>query len=240
MSNVVDPKLLLCALGLLLLLLLSFQTYEEVFYNPPNFLPIHIVSLPSRKAERLDPLLARIRPSPLYGVRSVVSVDGKKEVTETFLNQGQIGCWLSHAKIWRQIEKQTENYALVLEDDALVSLPEMLDEIHGIVSKMPLDWSVCYLGGVYQDKSSAVQILQRLFRSDSSVIWHSHAYLLTREAAKKLLEMSVTFNNSFNKQSFDNVLPVDDWMTNPNRSLKVFLVSPELVPFVRDNISDTR
>ena len=240
MSKFIDLKLLTCMLVAVvaaLILLLSLKTHEG--FVAADFLPIHIVSLPSRKAQRLDPLLARIRPSPSYGVRSVVGVDGKKDVVETFLNKGQIGCWLSHAKIWRQIEKQTEDYALVLEDDALVSLPEMLDEIRAIVHEMPRDWSVCYLGGVYKDPSSAFRVSPHLFRSATSVIWHSHAYLLTREAAKRLLEMSITFNASFSKQKFQKVVPLDDWMTNPDRSLQVFLVSPNLVPFARDEISDT-
>ncbi len=47
------------------------------------------------------------------------------------LSDGEVGCYLSHLGVWRQIAARGIDRALVLEDDALLSpaLPAMLDQL---------------------------------------------------------------------------------------------------------------
>ena len=232
--------------GIVLLAVVAFQSrIVEKFFVSTSILPIYIVSLASRKEDRLDPLLrslnVRGEGGTNYYVRSIVGVDGQAQVVEAFqLSKGQIGCWLSHAKIWKSIAKeQSEPYALVLEDDALVEMPKTYLKIKEILGELNLSWDVCYLGGHFVDKSNVQRVSKSLSFSPTSRMWHSHAYLISREGAAKLLKMSDAFNESTKMSAFAQVMPVDDWMTDPERGLKIFMTDPELIPFIRDSISDT-
>jgi hypothetical protein len=53
------------------------------------------------------------------------------------------------------------------------------------------------------------------------------------------LEKSEVFNNVPSVTSFANVVPVDDWMTDPRRALKIYKSEPELIGFAHDSVSDT-
>ena len=117
-------------LALVIAKIVMSQTVTENFNSGPTFdfvLPIYIISLPIRKAMRLDPLLQRIKPDPRYSLEEVHAVDGAKDLIddrETFLSRGQTGCWLSHAYFWRVIADRPEPFALILEDDAMIYLPD--------------------------------------------------------------------------------------------------------------------
>lgn len=217
-----------------------YPKQEDTFVQPT--LPIYIISLPERKADRLDPLLANIGKDPKarYDVRKVHAVNGKREVIEGFLGKGQIGVWLSHVDMWREISVAKEPYALVLEDDAQIRLPEMMDAIETILGELKSSWDLCFLGGRYADPGShpVKRVSHHLVTSESR-IWHCHAYLITKEAARKLLEQSASFHGSRVQSAYNNVLPVDDWMSHRDRGLRIFMTDPELIGFKHDNISDT-
>ena len=55
----------------------------------------------------------------------------------TLPNLGEIGVYMSHKKVWELIANQEEDFALVLEDDALIDdkLLEDIDSILSLVSK---------------------------------------------------------------------------------------------------------
>lgn len=228
------------------------ETYEEIG-KVARFgfvLPVYIISLPVRRATRLEPLLGRLGGGgggSGFVVREVHAVDGRKDVTddrETFLSHGQAGCWLSHVHFWRKIAEQGdgEPFALVLEDDAAIRLPEMMPDLVDVVAGMPEDWDVCYLGGVYQARDGipieVVRVSDRVVRS-TSIMWYSHAYLITRRAAAKMLALSEEFNGRTQLSAFEQVLPLDDWMTHRDRRMQVFNANPELVGRDDDGVSDT-
>jgi hypothetical protein len=81
---------------------------------------------------------------------------------------------------------------------------------------------VCYLGGTYHDKKGSYNVYKNILKSDTSLIWHSHAYLIRKRAVIRLVDMSKS-----------------DWMTHPERGLNVYKVEPELVKFGWDGVSDT-
>ena len=187
----------------------------------------------------MKPLLDNINRDDRYGVEYVNAVNGTKEIVESFLNKGQVGCWLSHVDMWTHIAEATNPYALVLEDDANIHLPEQLQSIYDVLADLPAGWDVCYLGGRYQHPETARNVGNLLETSASSVIWHSHAYLITKQAASDLFSQSRTFNASRNLSAFNDVRPVDDWMTSPERNINIYKVRTELIPFKYDGISDT-
>ncbi len=65
----------------------------------------------------------------------------KKESIKTIgreLSPGEVGCALTHAKIWERMIIESIEEALILEDDALIG--EMLFKILEVREKFPNDW----------------------------------------------------------------------------------------------------
>lgn len=234
--------IILVLLLVLILLLLSELNSKNV--SSP-ILPIYIVSLPARKEDRLYTLLAKIKNSDSYYIKDINAVNGNNVVVEHYLNNGQIGCWLSHVYFWKLIVSQKEPYALILEDDADIYLPEMFQSIVTILNKLPRLWDLCYLGGWYLDNNPiyinriALTENQNIVQSKTSKLYQTHAYLITKKCANKLLKQSNSFNTSYQRSSYKYISPVDDWMSAPERNIEIFKIEPNLISPLYDNISDT-
>jgi GR25 family glycosyltransferase involved in LPS biosynthesis len=132
----------------------------------------------------------------------------------TFCTYSQIGCFLSHKKVWQMIADGPDEMAIVLEDDCEVIdnfNKDYLDTIKA-VSQVDPNWDFVYLGcfgGCSVDRSS-YGIMSRLsvlasknltqpdgFLSDLLYVPQSpvgfHCYTLTRSCARKLLKkMNIT------------------------------------------------
>lgn len=232
-------KILILALILVLvLIILTFPIYckKDFFENPS--LSIYIISLEKHKEGRLKLLQSKIKPDPRYNIKRIYAVDGQKEI-EGFLSKGQIGCWLSHVEMWREIVKNKESYALILEDDADILLPYMMTAIENVHKSLPDKWDMCFLSGWWPDTSHIIKVSDIFEKSDISPIYGTHAYLLSYTGASNLLAQSSDFNNSKSQKTYDNIDPVDHWMTHPDRNLIVYKTIKDLVPNINDGISDT-
>lgn len=230
--------IILCILiFLLLMIIIGSNLNKEEFQQP--LLPIHIISMEKYRQDRLVRLLAKIQNDHRYIIRRIYAFDGSKNIIEGFkLKSGQIGCWRSHVEHWKDIQRQYEPYALILEDDADIKLPQLLPQIQQVIQELPTGWHICYIGGKYTEDKEIHRIAPSIVKSDS-VMWHSHAYLITPQGADALLKMSANFNSDNKKSAWDNVTPVDVWMTHSDRKLNIYKTDPELVPFIDDNIHDT-
>lgn len=236
------------------------QTHETFSDKEKDFgftLPIYVISLPIRKESRLDPLLKRIKPDshdpPCYEIVEVNAVDGRSDVVddrETFMSPGQAGCFLSHVYFWKKIATGSEPFALVLEDDAMIHLPEMIPELVDLVSSLPTNWDVLYLGGVYQNHREGhtheIKRLKGKIVSSDAFMFYSHAYFITRDAAAEMLEKSETIawggkdgGENSSLRAFDAVIPVDEWMTHEDRNMQVYNTDPVLITKSDDGVSDT-
>lgn len=110
------------------------------------------------------------------------------------LSGGALGCYMSHIAIYRRMEVEGIQLALILEDDAVL-LPQvktLLDQ-----GSRSLDFEYCFLGCedrgdegfVYFDSASAVPISgQMTMYKLSSGPYCTHAYLITLRGAKRRLE----------------------------------------------------
>jgi glycosyl transferase family 25 len=105
------------------------------------------------------------------------------------LSKGEIGCALSHLSIYRKMVEEYCPYALVLEDDA-----KILDK--------DISRTLARIAGIYSDQTPAVVLLNHVMRYDANTkialngthgIYDayrgvcSHAYFITRSAAKILM-----------------------------------------------------
>lgn len=109
------------------------------------------------------------------------------------LTWGEIGCFLSHFKVWEMIAAGDEP-VLVLEDDVI--LDKNLSEVEPFLGRHEM----LYLAHVEMDKQGAESISEELVRP--CYPYHMSAYILTPAAAKKLISTDIR----------KNIIPVDEYL----------------------------
>jgi GR25 family glycosyltransferase involved in LPS biosynthesis len=138
-----------------------------------------------------------------------------------FMAPGEVGCAMSHAKLWRLLDERqnVQDTMLILEDDAVFYNNErngnrmnFLNAFMSVWNVLPSDWHIIYLGFSPRGKRIPVNIKTkdiqhmpvdvRLFRPTYG--FHTHAYALSKTAASTLL-----FNGPING-------PVDVWLADNN------------------------
>lgn len=115
---------------------------------------------------------------------------------------GEIGCSLSHRKIYEIITKTSENFNLILEDDVITEDPEFLaklQKLENILSSTYFFSSkavIIHLGIMESvEYNRKVKINRKVLKSlrlktnnQVEPIWRTHAYIINKKAASKLLE----------------------------------------------------
>jgi glycosyl transferase family 25 len=110
------------------------------------------------------------------------------------LTRGEVGCFLAHRKVWQKIVEGSERVCLVLEDDARWIAPAdtevalAADAIAGRPMLVRLLSQPQRSYRIWRNLSSSSSLFLPTRPSDLSV-----AYLITREAAVRLLEASERF-----------------------------------------------
>lgn len=107
-----------------------------------------------------------------------------------FMTKGEIGCALSHLKIYQKIVDENIPYALILEDDAIfdAEFPKYLKEIENFLSQKPNFELVClmYQGDKYL-KNLNLKTNKRISLYKMRAGTGTYGYVITKAAAKKLL-----------------------------------------------------
>jgi len=98
---------------------------------------------------------------------------------------GAVGSSLSHIDAWRQFVASGAKRCLILEDDAIITADQM-EQIDKLVPDLPAKWGIWILG--YYRPNLIVESLHAKPWNRVYNFTAAHAYLLTREAAEKLLE----------------------------------------------------
>ena len=227
----------------LLLITLSIAVYLVKYqerFQERAVLPIYIISLPNRN-ERLSSLLLRIKPSTEYHIRHVYAVNGKDFVEgfEEVLRAGQIGCWMSHITMWEMIGKQSEPYALVLEDDADIKLPNQMAEIQNAIDKLPSNWKILLLGGHVVSPDKQLKLSNNIVKPNGTT-YHTHAYIIKRSVAQDLVKRTQHLKDQHKRTDW-KMLPIDNWLSDPSTGLLdgFYVIQPNMVGFIGDSISDT-
>jgi GR25 family glycosyltransferase involved in LPS biosynthesis len=100
---------------------------------------------------------------PFDDVTVIDAFDGKNMKGETSaieldmasrfngLDPGEIGCFLSHLRIFNRMRKENLPYALIFEDDAIFC-DNFLDEYSKLIQDLPSDTDILYLGGRFEPR----------------------------------------------------------------------------------------
>ncbi|KAL0280133.1 UNVERIFIED_CONTAM: hypothetical protein PYX00_001518 [Menopon gallinae] len=119
------------------------------------------------------------------------------------MTHGEIGCFLSHYFIWKQIVEKGYQVVMVLEDDVRFEpyFREKLTALMNELKDLDLYWDLIYLGRKrLQDKEDWVKGCTSLVHVAYS--YWTLGYLLTLNGAKKLLE----------QDPLKNLIPVDEYL----------------------------
>lgn len=114
----------------------------------------------------------------------------------------EIGCALSHYKIWETIVTEKIDKALILEDD--VVFLENFNEEYKNIQNIPFNYDICFLG---RSKLNKLYNLGEECEINNSLVipkysYNMQSYILTYEGACKLI------NTNF----INHLLPVDEFL----------------------------
>ncbi|NXO07900.1 GT252 galactosyltransferase, partial [Oriolus oriolus] len=214
---------------------------------------IFMINLKRRK-DRRDRMLRTLYEQEI-AVKVVEAVDGKALNTSQLkalsiemlpgyrdpyssrpLTRGEIGCFLSHYYIWKEVVSRGLEKTLVIEDDVRFEhqfkrkLMKLMDDIE----QAQLDWELIYIGRKrmqVQEPERAVPNVRNLVEADYS--YWTLGYAISFHGAQKLI----------GAEPFSKMLPVDEFLPimynkHPvtkymeyyeSRDLKAFSAEPLLV-----------
>lgn len=164
----------------------------------PASVPVYIISL-SHRGDRLKACLARhhhiVHPRVIEGVNgSTLTVPIPEKLT-----RGEVGCFMSHIKALRAIASSSAPYALVLEDDVILSFPECL----AWIDKLPADWEVLSLGCNWEPETND-QVAPGLVRMNAQPLYGTQAILYSKAGARRIAERAMATGVS---EAYDIWLP---------------------------------
>jgi GR25 family glycosyltransferase involved in LPS biosynthesis len=99
---------------------------------------------------------------------------------------GAVGCSMSHAKVWQRIVDSEAPYAVIMEDDARLTM-DQLQKINQLAKTIPADTGI-WLFGVYRPNMIHEPLPNGSPWSRVHAFTASHAYVITRATAQKFLE----------------------------------------------------
>jgi len=156
----------------------------------------------SNRIQRIKERLQGLEYEFFYGVDAtkldfnniIVDHNGYKKVMPQNLTFGQIGCSLSHVKLYEKITNSDWDRVLILEDDC-VFLPE-INNIEEYMKQLPNDWGMLYLGYLsnYSANSNFNRNIAKITREDFQTLCGTHCIGINKEFAKRMAE--------FNKEGF--------------------------------------
>ncbi|XP_065265570.1 procollagen galactosyltransferase 2 [Emys orbicularis] len=211
-----------------------------------GFDEIFMINLKRRK-DRRDLMLRTLYEQEI-AVKIVEAVDGKALNTSQLkalnidmlpgyqdpyssrpLTRGEIGCFLSHYSIWKEVVNRELEKTLVIEDDVRFEhqfkrkLMKLMDDIE----QVQLDWELIYIGRKrmqVQRPEKAVPNVMNLVEADYS--YWTLGYAISFEGAQKLI----------GAEPFSKMLPVDEFLPimynkHPVEKYKEYYESRDLKAF---------
>ncbi|KAG7317313.1 hypothetical protein KOW79_019611 [Hemibagrus wyckioides] len=152
------------------------------------------------------------------------------------LTKGELGCFLSHYNIWKEIVERGLKTSLVIEDDLRFEIffRRRLKNLMSEVESEGLDWDLIYIGRKRMQvdhPEKAVPNIHNLVEADYS--YWTLGYMMSLQGAKKLLKAEPLSKmmpvDEFLPVMF-NKHPVSDYMEQfETRDLKAFSAEPLLI-----------
>lgn len=123
---------------------------------------------------------------------------------DIFMNEGALGCNLSHFLLWNMLKHQPENEFLVFEDDAVFD-PDFKDVFQKVYDRLPSDWQIAYVGWVPYGKDGPPMVIEEgiSIRTPSA----THAYLVRKNVLEELCNIMLPFQSNIDLTIIQRLLP---------------------------------
>jgi GR25 family glycosyltransferase involved in LPS biosynthesis len=153
------------------------------------------------------------------------------------LSAGELGLICSARQLWKKIaDSKDDQIAIVFEDDIILS-DNFDQKIKDIFVALPPKWDIIYVDHRHYDDasewhSSLLKINDKLLKNDGlKNTWGTHAYIINKNSAKKLLKYQAKYYNN---------IPLDNLFVENIRSNKLdAYISSEKIASVDTNfVSD--
>jgi GR25 family glycosyltransferase involved in LPS biosynthesis/tetratricopeptide (TPR) repeat protein len=168
--------------------------------NNQNFI-INIINL-NRRQDRKEKMIHQMNQANITNYEFFDAIDGKNTEPSMFIKKlfeknninyrkGEIGCALSHYKLWHKLINDDEhNYYVVLEDDVSIvnNFNSVLQKSIDIVSKNTIEYAL--IGGCHiHDKYTDIDIDNIKFNKIREAGWNcTYGYIISKSACYKLVK----------------------------------------------------
>lgn len=107
------------------------------------------------------------------------------------LSKGSIVCNMGHVESWKMFLESNQPYGVFLEDDVVVCCPDFQKAVEQILTDVPEDLDVLFIGGGFDHKSVAKT--KNIIKNNFHLKQHPStncacSYILTISSAKNLLQ----------------------------------------------------
>jgi len=118
-----------------------------------------------------------------------ISPDGSVRVMPQNLTFGQIGCSLSHVKMYEKIANSDWEKVLILEDDCIFF--QEFTNVENYMSQLPDDWGMVYLGWNGQSpQANHTPNIAKITKDNFRALHCTHSIGLTKSFAKTMAEFN--------------------------------------------------
>jgi GR25 family glycosyltransferase involved in LPS biosynthesis len=187
---------------------------------------VYIINLTHRK-DRYDNCIRLIEKLTSLQTKVAIfpAVNGKDIINNSKLKNGELGCSMSHAKIWKEAKLLGYNYVLILEDDVIfdVDFEEKLNT-HLINSPSHFDWIYLYNSWDYRPVEDFDIYYFKVIASLGTV-----AYVINVQAIDRILPFVEEFE-----------FPVDVVMGHMSFLSKVYRTKIEFIKHDYESQSEIR
>ncbi|XP_054853789.1 inactive glycosyltransferase 25 family member 3 isoform X2 [Eublepharis macularius] len=141
------------------------------------------------------------------------------------LTKGEVGCFLSHHHVWKEIVERGLEKSVVLEDDVRFQayFKQRLLRLMDDLEQTQLDWDLIYLGRkqVNSEDEEPVEDVRNLVVAEYS--YWTLAYVISKQGAQKLIDA----------RPLSKILPVDEFLPimsdkHPNEDYKKYFPTRDL------------
>jgi glycosyl transferase family 25 len=142
---------------------------------------LRALHLPFQRIEAVDGSVLTSEERGLYSKANALQYSRRE------LTPGEIGCALSHARMWERMIREKIREVLIFEDDVLIG--DALPRILAKRSRLPKDWEMINFSTDAPQEPFG-RFLTDIYRASRHKDWadRSSAYLLRLRGARKLLQ----------------------------------------------------
>lgn len=107
---------------------------------------------------------------------------------DPYMNSGEIGCFLSHYNIWKEMIDKEVKYAIVMEDDAKINTKIFDEHLKKIMKNAPENFDII---SIYKHENQLTRYFipyNNMFDLIESRVWGTTAYIINLDGVKNLMK----------------------------------------------------